>query len=310
MGNCLPLFKYHRGKYRERLDTPAARSESVPLSSSDYISSLCVVGPAQFVVSQEALVSVYKDFALTNSWQAQARVRSLDAGPGAVVAGGHVLEVFGLAGQPLGRLQGHERPASAIALREERVVSGAGDWSVRLWDLNRGVESAKAVVNWNVVTCLRWAGENEIVQAGEDQRIRIWDVRQETLREKTAMNTGDNFATCLDVKENLVLSGHRGFNNTGCEVKMWDLRKNEMVFSVKAHEMPVEGCKFVGSGFASCGKDGKLVVYDARGTVVETWRNSENKPLIAMQSFGDGIIVGSIEPKIMFFSLNPLTNKF
>ena len=124
------------------------------------------------------------------------------------------------------------------------------------------------------------------------------------------MTVGDNFATCCDVDGFSVLTGHRGFNNEGCDVKLWDLRKIQEVRSMKDHQQSVEAVKIFKEHFVSCGKDGKLVLYEIDGQVKETWEHPTRKPFVKMDSYKDGLLAANIEPKVMFFSIFPLLNEF
>ena len=74
--------------------------------------------------------------------------------------------------------------------------------------------------------------------------------------------------------------------------------------------MPVESVKFCGDEIASCGKDGKIVIYNCNGSALESWSHNAGKPFTVMENFKQGLLVANIEPKIMFFSLNPLINVF
>ena len=62
---------------------------------------------------------------------------------------------------------------------EALLVSGARDTSVRLWDTNSGAQVAMNNTPRNLVTALRWVpGEaSSVLQASEDLRLRVWDVR-------------------------------------------------------------------------------------------------------------------------------------
>ena len=78
-------------------------------------------------------------------------------------------------------LEGHELNIAALALSpDERLLcSGARDTSVRLWDTDSGAQLAMNKTPRNLVTALRWVpGEGtSVLQASEDLRLRVWDVR-------------------------------------------------------------------------------------------------------------------------------------
>lgn len=148
------------------------------------------------------------------------------------------------------------------------------------------------------------------IQTSEDLKLRVCDIRKKNIEYSETINVGDNFATCCDTKDHFVITGHRGFSGSGCEVKLWDLRKNQMVVCIKEHEMPVEAVKFYEDSFVSCGKDGKIVIYKNNGMVSQVWNHPQANPFNAMDLFQNGILAANAEPKVLFFTLNPLNIKF
>lgn len=70
---------------------------------------------------------------------------------------------------------------------------------------------------------------NMFIECSEDLTLRLWDVNQKPFKPAIEFKVGTNFATNCDIlsteNEDLYLAtGHRGFNNEGAEVKLWDLR--------------------------------------------------------------------------------------
>ena len=121
---------------------------------------------------------------------------------------------------------------------------------------------------------------------------------------------GDNFATCCDVKDNYVVTGHRGFSGNGCDVKLWDFRKKEEVLVIKEHQQSVEAVIITDNNLISCAKDGKIVRCGMDGKIVDVWEHPQAKPFVAMQKYKEGILAANIEPKVMFFNIDPLANEF
>lgn len=74
---------------------------------------------------------------------------------------------------------------------------------------------------------MKWVPEepNLIVETSEDLHLRLFDLRKKPFKPIYEQKLETNFATFCDVQENLMVTAHRGFNNQGAEVKVWDLRK-------------------------------------------------------------------------------------
>jgi WD40 repeat protein len=78
---------------------------------------------------------------------------------------------------------------------------------------------------------LKWLPNNNdlFVECSEDLTLRLWDIRARPFKPQVEFKVGTNFATNCDIMsfegEDLYLAtGHRGFNNEGAEIKLWDLR--------------------------------------------------------------------------------------
>ena len=316
MGKCLSFLRINKRKYEERLETPPSRDCPVHLVSDEYIAAMKVFADNKWVVGQEKMISVFNEFLNTTFWECEERIRDMSVTEDVVYLGGKTIQCYSYDGKINAKFVGHERPVNSLDVVDSMMVSGSSDWSIRLWDLLSTKEISKNVIHWNVVTCVKWIDCQTVVQTSEDLKIRVWDIRMSSLKEAAVFNSGDNFATCCDAKDYVVITGHRGFDGDGTGVKMWDLRKsssqagNYCVFTSKSHSMSVESVKFLDSCYASCGKDGKIVVYKMSGEVMDTWSHPDSAGLNHMEVYNNGLLVSSIQPLILYFSLNPLTKQF
>jgi WD40 repeat protein len=151
--------------------------------------------------------------------------------------------------------------------------------------------------------------QNFVVQTSEDLRMRLWDIRESKVSLSTTVATGDNFATCLDFchDRGFVVTGHRGFNEDGCDSKVWDFRKiKEPLVVLREHSEAVQGVKFVDGKIVSCGKDGKIVVFNKRFQKEGEWVQKNRKPFCCLDRFKGGVLAASVEPRVGFFKLEPL----
>lgn len=67
------------------------------------------------------------------------------------------------------------------------------------------------------------------MEGSEDLTLRLWDINQRPFKPAVEVKVGTNFITSSDITvstsgNSLLATGHRGFNNEGAEVKVWDLR--------------------------------------------------------------------------------------
>lgn len=306
MGICFPLPKTDCEKYKGSEEILTNRVESIQLQSEEFISSLAACNEDKWVLAQENLVSMFSEFQCITKWTVEERIRTLCVGENYVIVGGKNVEIFTHSGKLQSRLIGHERPVNAMCSQNHLLLTGSGDWTLRLWDMFTQEELDRNLINWNVVTSLAWANENLVVQTSEDLRLRLWDIREKKIMKSAVIHVGDNFATCCDARDNLVITGHRGFSGSGCDVNLWDLRKKELVKNIKTHSQSVESVKILDEEFFSCSKDGKIAQINNNGEVVQIWTHPEEKPFVSMDLYKIGILAANIEPKVMFFNTNPL----
>ena len=67
--------------------------------------------------------------------------------------------------------------------------------------------------------------------------MRVFDTRVKPFKPVVQLKVDTNFATTCDIwsegnEDKYLVTGHRGFNGAGSEVKLWDLRK---ITDVDAH---------------------------------------------------------------------------
>ena len=183
-------------------------------------------------------------------------------------------------------LRGHELTVSGVDVSSDgrRVATGSRDCSVRLWDAEVGREVARAHVAQNVATCVRWgAGDapHVLLQGGEDLRVRLWDTREGALRAAAALEGFTYFPLCVDVAPDgaRVATSSKGFNGSGCEVRLWDLRRcgggiggggnggggGPLLRTLTGHAQDATACAFFSGGalLASASKDGTVRVWAA-----------------------------------------------
>jgi len=130
---------------------------------------------------------------------------------------------------------GHDGWVQCVQFDSQKIVSGSGDQSVRVWDM----ETAKCLTtlqgHLSFVYCLQY-GDNFVVSGsgGIDKSIKLWDIRMKqsigTLEGHTAT------IMCLLFHDTVLASG--SFDKT---IKVWDLRMKKCRYTLKGHSSAV-GC--------------------------------------------------------------------
>lgn len=78
------------------------------------------------------------------------------------------------------------------------------------------------------------------LETSEDLYVRAFDTRAKPFKPIIEFKVDTNFATSCDLwsqggEDRYLVTGHRGFNGAGAEVKLWDLRK---VLALHAEDTP------------------------------------------------------------------------
>jgi len=148
----------------------------------------------------------------------------------------------------------------------DRLFSGSRDYSVKIWDTQTGKCISEFKAPRNVVTCLTIDGiiDTLLYQGSEDLCVRVWDTRSPSRLPAMHITDYIYFPTsiCLHSSKNLLVTGCKGFNSTGCEIKLMDLRMaGRVVTEYRGHGQDVTNCKIYDDSILSCSKDGSVCIW-------------------------------------------------
>lgn len=138
------------------------------------------------------------------------------------------------------------------------------------------------------------------VECSEDLTLRLWDVRAKPFKPSVDFKVGTNFATTCDIltedgSDKYLATGHRGFNNEGADVKMWDLRKfgaDSLVFNYTKHKFNPEAVRFITEDLIiTASKDQSMHLITLSGDQIDVMNHSES--LISMGCVGPKYVVAA-----------------
>jgi WD40 repeat protein len=156
------------------------------------------------------------------------------------------------------------------------------------------------------------SNEDQFLECSEDLTLRLWDIRQKLFKPAVEFKVGANFATNCDVlsgkeSDHYLATGHRGFNNAGAEVKLWDLRafkdESALVFTYDKHRFSPEAVRFLASDvLISASKDQSVHLIDIEGNQCDVFEHNESFAGLAVLRERSGVIVADVQSSI--FNLN------
>ncbi|CDW81448.1 wd repeat-containing protein 31 [Stylonychia lemnae] len=159
--------------------------------------------------------------------------------------------------QPTALFEGHDMSVTSASVSpcKTRLISGSRDQTTRLWDLETQQQLQSRKIERNAITYLKFLPYTQdlFIECSEDLTLRLWDIRARPFKPSIEFKVGTNFATTCDVLsqdgcDKLLVTGHRGFNESGADVKLWDLREfgeDKLVWNYPHHKFNPESVRFV-----------------------------------------------------------------
>ncbi|KAL4567710.1 hypothetical protein LXL04_023302 [Taraxacum kok-saghyz] len=143
-----------------------------------------------------------------------------------------------------------------------QIISASPDKTLRAWDIETGKQTKKMAEHSSFVNscCPSRRGPPLVVSGSDDGTAKLWDLRQrgaiQTFPDKYQI-TAVGFSDASDK----IFTG--GIDN---DIKIWDLRKNEVSMSLQGHQNMITGMQLSpdGSYLLTNGMDGTLRIWDMR----------------------------------------------
>ena len=206
-------------------------------------------------------------------------------------------------------LRGHDRFVSCVTFDRfgERIASGGGDGTVRIWNATTGEELESYLGHGEEVTALRFgAGGRRVVSGSDDGTIRVWYAdpdsdplafRSDEYRERTfdrnqllPGDSADLHGAALTPGGELLVTG--SLDGT---VRLWDARTGAELAVLAEHERGVTSVAISADGryAVSGGKDDVVRVYDLETRTVLHELTGHTKDVADVGFSPDGSLVVS-----------------
>ncbi|TPX49960.1 hypothetical protein SeMB42_g02410 [Synchytrium endobioticum] len=169
-------------------------------------------------------------------------------------------------------LKGHTGPVLEVAWSRDGslVYSASSDKSAAVWDTQIGERVRKFRGHTNIINTLSICkrGQELVATGSDDATIKIWDARNkvpvDSFNEKSQVT-----AVAWSDDGGVVFSG--GLDN---QIKAWDLRKKQVVYTLKGHYDTITGLRTSPDGnyLLSNAMDNTVRIWDIKPFAVESSR--------------------------------------
>ncbi|WWC90343.1 uncharacterized protein L201_005276 [Kwoniella dendrophila CBS 6074] len=155
----------------------------------------------------------------------------------------------------------------AYSLDSETIYSGGADGTLILTDLRTGQRITKYSAHYgplNSISVTISGGRELVLTGGDDGLARVWDF---SIDSKDPVAEFDDERDCPITAVEWSKDGNQCFvGGVDNEVKVWDLRSNEIIYTLRGHTDTICSLSLSPSGnyLATYGLDSALIIYDVR----------------------------------------------
>jgi len=179
---------------------------------------------------------------------------------------------------------------------ETQIITGSGDWTLILWDIQNGTKIQEFLEHENDVMCMALnSSKNQFVSGGCDSSAKLWDVSSGKCVQSFSVPEGDINAVNFFPNNQAIVSGSEdGYS------RLFDLRADRELISYTSdgQKTGVTSCAFSSSGrylFTGC-DDNTVQVFDSlNGKKLWTLDGGHDQRVscLAINSDGSALCTGS-----------------
>ena len=201
-------------------------------------------------------VAIAGDKVVTGSADETAKIWDLNTGELLHILAGHTGEVnaVAIAGDPTSLQPSLKAMADTVKLRRAgKVVTGSGDRTAKIWDLNTGTLLHTLVGHTSLIGSVAVAGD-KVVTGSYDNTAKIWDLNTGTLLHTLAGHTGAIYSVAITGDK--VVTGSS--DNTA---KIWNLNTGELLRTLAGHTGWVGSIAVAGNKVVTGSQDGTAKIW-------------------------------------------------
>ena len=101
-------------------------------------------------------------------------------------------------------LEGHTNAVWSVAIKDNIIISGSDDETIKIWDINSGkcIKTLEGHTDWVKSVAIK---DNLIISGSSDNTIKIWDIESGECIKTPEGHTGSVYSVAI--RDNLIITG-------------------------------------------------------------------------------------------------------
>jgi len=209
-------------------------------------------------------------------------------------------------GNELCKLLGHTRSVRSVAISPNNmyVASSSDDYTIRIWDLESGIQKLLIQTNETINSVSFSPDSSKIVSGGftnqNDFKIRIWDVNSGNELDKENIKNHKSVINCVVFSPDGSKIASCAYDGT---IKIWDVQSGKLFKELIGHTGSVEKVSFSDDGskiISLSWDDNTIRIWDIEsGTELQKIENI--RPMFARFSSNDSKIIVASNQEIQIW---------
>lgn len=175
-------------------------------------------------------------------------------------------------------LSGHTHSVASVAVTPDgsRAVSGSADCTIKVWDLDQGIEIRTLRGHTDGIGAIAVTPDGRrVISASHDHSLLIWDLDRGIVLHSLTGHNQEVLAVALTPDGQVAISGSRD-----CSLKIWDLAQGRELRTLTGHTDAVTAITVT--------PDGRLAISASLDGSVRLWDLEQGKVLRSLGGHGDG----------------------
>jgi WD40 repeat protein/tRNA A-37 threonylcarbamoyl transferase component Bud32 len=202
-------------------------------------------------------------------------------------------------------LNGHKDFVNSLAISPDNkvLVSGSGDRTIKVWNLQTGGLQTSLALHTDIVTSVAISpGGQTLISSSKDGTIKIWNLASGSLKNTISVNRNGVSSVAITPDGLRLVSG-----DNDSQIKVWDLATGKLVRTITGHDKAVWRVNISPDGktIVSGGYDNTIKIWDLETGTLKNNLKGHNDLIYSLVISADGktLISASVDKTIKIWDL-------